>query len=46
LATILEKRDLSSLKIDEIKTKANILRAFVEKVEEGKEKLGRAESEL
>lgn len=47
LATILKKRDLSSSKIDEIKTKANILRAFLEKkVEEGQEKLGRAESEL
>jgi len=47
LAAILKKRDLSSSKIDEIKTKVNILRAFVEeKVEEGKEKVGRAESEL
>jgi len=44
LATILKKRDLSPSKIDEIKTKINILRAFVEK--EGNEKIGRAESEL
>jgi hypothetical protein len=43
----LKKRDLSSSKIDEIKTKVNILRSFVkEKVEEGKEKVGRSESEL
>lgn len=47
LATILKKRDLSPSKVDEIKTKVNILRAFVEKtVEEGNEKLGRSESEL
>jgi protein disulfide-isomerase A6 len=47
LATILKKRDLVPSKIDEIKTKVNILQAFVEKkVEEVNEKLGRAESEL
>jgi len=47
LATILKKRSLSPSKIDEIKVKANILHAFVEqKVEEGKEKIARAASEL
>jgi hypothetical protein len=47
LATILKKRSLSPTKMDEIKIKANVLRAFVEKkTEEGKEKVARAESEL
>ena len=42
LAAILKKRDLLPSKVDEIKTKMNILRAFVEK----KVEVGRAESEL
>jgi protein disulfide-isomerase A6 len=43
LTTILEKRNLSPQKLDEIKIKANILRAFTEKP---KEKASREESEL
>jgi protein disulfide-isomerase A6 len=52
LATILEKRSLSQSKLDEIKIKYNILRAFVEqKVEDATEKASaesfvRAEAEL
>ncbi|KAF8233197.1 disulfide isomerase [Tricholoma matsutake] len=47
LASILKKRDLTPSKIDDLKIRVNILRAFVEKkIEEGNEKLGRAESEL
>ena len=44
LASILEKRSLSDAKLDEIKTKLNILRVFAQPKEE--EKVGRAESEL
>ncbi|KAF9003951.1 protein disulfide isomerase [Cyathus striatus] len=43
LTTILEKRNLSPQKLDEIKIKANVLRAFTEKP---KEKASREESEL
>jgi protein disulfide-isomerase A6 len=43
LSTILEKRNLSPEKLDEIKIKANILRAFTDKQ---KEKTSREESEL
>jgi len=46
LAKILEKHNLAPAKLDEIKIKANILNAFSEKPEEGKEKIARAESEL
>ncbi|TFK40373.1 thioredoxin-like protein [Crucibulum laeve] len=47
LASILKKRTLSPSKMDEIKIKANILRAFAEeKAEEAKEKILRAEAEL
>jgi protein disulfide-isomerase A6 len=48
LASILEKRSLSDAKLDEIKTKLNILRAFAQPKEDLKEeeKVGRAESEL
>ncbi|KAJ3517607.1 hypothetical protein NLJ89_g402 [Agrocybe chaxingu] len=47
LATILEKRNMSPAKLDEIKIKANVLKSFLEeRVAEAKEKLGRAESEL
>jgi protein disulfide-isomerase A6 len=42
LASILKKRSLAPSKLDEIKIKANILQAFVEKkVEEAKEKVTR-----
>jgi protein disulfide-isomerase A6 len=48
LASILEKRVLSSAKLDEIKTKANVLAAFaVEKVmEEARDTIERAVEEL
>lgn len=46
LATILKKRSLSPTKMDEIKIKSNVLRAFTEKPEEAKEKVARAASEL
>lgn len=55
LASILSKRSLSPSKLDEIKIKANILKAFVaekaEEVKEGAEKLaekisGKATEEL
>ncbi|KAG6827453.1 hypothetical protein H0H92_011721 [Tricholoma furcatifolium] len=47
LAKILEKKNLAVSKLDEIKIKSNILSTFVqEKVEEVKEKIGRAEAEL
>ncbi|KAF8896355.1 protein disulfide isomerase [Infundibulicybe gibba] len=47
LAAILKKRTLSPTKLDEIKIKANILRAFSqEKVAEAEEKVARAEAEL
>ncbi|KAF9533773.1 protein disulfide isomerase [Crepidotus variabilis] len=47
LAKLLEKRNLSPSKLDELKIKANILTAFVEeKVQEVKEKIIRAEAEL
>ncbi|KAG5642585.1 hypothetical protein DXG03_002536 [Asterophora parasitica] len=47
LGKILEKRNLASSKLDEIKIKANILGAFLEeKVEQAEEKIARAESEL
>jgi protein disulfide-isomerase A6 len=44
----LEKRSLSDAKLDEIKVKFNILRAFAQPKEASKEeeKVGRAESEL
>ncbi|KAM6504532.1 protein disulfide isomerase [Amanita muscaria] len=44
LESILKKRSLSEAKLDEIKIKFNILRAFAPQMEE--EKIGRAESEL
>ncbi|KAF9468074.1 protein disulfide isomerase [Collybia nuda] len=46
LAAILKKRSLSPTKMDEIKIKYNVLRAFTEKSEESKEKVARAPSEL
>jgi len=47
LASILQKRALSSAKLDEIKTKANILAAFaVEKVEEARDTIERAIEDL
>jgi len=47
LASILQKRVLSSAKLDEIKTKANILAAFaVEKVEEARDTIERAVEDL
>jgi protein disulfide-isomerase A6 len=39
---MLKKRTLSDAKLDEIKVKFNVLRAFTQK----EEKIGRAESEL
>ncbi|KAF8349122.1 thioredoxin-like protein [Amanita rubescens] len=42
LESILKKRTLSDAKLDEIKVKFNVLRAFTQK----EEKIGRAESEL
>ena len=44
LESILKKRTLSEAKLDEIKIKFNILRAFAPQTEE--ENIGRAESEL
>jgi len=44
LSKILEKRGLAPSKLDEIKIKSNILKAFVEPKTE--ETVGRAESEL
>jgi protein disulfide-isomerase A6 len=47
LASILQKRVLSSAKLDEIKTKANILAAFAaEKVEEARDTIERAIEDL
>jgi len=47
LNSILAKRSLGATKLDEIKIKANILKAFVEeKIAEEKEKIAREESEL
>ncbi|EGN99256.1 hypothetical protein SERLA73DRAFT_182165 [Serpula lacrymans var. lacrymans S7.3] len=48
LASILSKRSLASTKLDEIKVKANILKAFVvEKFDEAEEKVfGKASAEL
>jgi len=47
LASILSKRTLSAEKLDEIKVKANILKAFVaKKVEEAEEKVHAAKEEL
>ncbi|KAI0322608.1 thioredoxin-like protein [Amylostereum chailletii] len=47
LASILKKRTLSDAKLDEIKTKANILAAFAEKkAEEVEDKIERATEEL
>ncbi|KAF4614116.1 hypothetical protein D9613_007821 [Agrocybe pediades] len=47
LGSILAKRNLNPTKLDEIKIKANILKAFIEeKVAEEKEKIAREESEL
>lgn len=47
LASILQKRALSSTKLDEIKTKANILAAFaVEEVEEARDTIERAIEDL
>jgi protein disulfide-isomerase A6 len=45
LASILEKRTLSPAKLDEIKIKANILRAFGEE-EKVESTIGKDESEL
>ncbi|KAG6873925.1 hypothetical protein C0995_008964 [Termitomyces sp. Mi166 len=46
LAKILEKKNLSPSKLDEIKIKANILSAFAEEKVEETEKISRAEAEL
>ena len=47
LASLLEKGNLTPLKLDEIKKKANILARFAEeKMEEGRESVERAKEEL
>ncbi len=47
LASILQKRVLSSAKLDEIKVKANVLAAFAaEKVEEARDTIERAIEDL
>jgi len=44
LATILEKRTLAPSKLDEIKVKANIIKAFFEGKDKGKESVAQKET--